>query len=116
LQVAAARARHPASRAAAQRARIHDACPRGGSRVKTRRFTFGLLALLAVGAGGGCSWLKQMTKKPRVTLQKVDLVGVDFQSAKLRADLELENRVPATVKLAKIDWGVKIEGADLVSG
>lgn len=80
-----------------------------------RSLVFGCLALLSV-SGAGCSWLRAMQQKPRLSLKKVDIVGVDFQAARLRAELELENRIPASIKLAKIDWGVKIEGADLVKG
>lgn len=83
--------------------------------MKTRAFLFGGLALLSVSAGG-CAWLRSFSQRPRVTLQKVDIVGVDFQAARLRADLELENRVPAAIKLAKVAWGVKIDQATLASG
>jgi hypothetical protein len=83
--------------------------------MRSRGFLFACLALLSIGVGG-CAWLKTMTKKPRVTLQKVDVTGVDFQAARLRADLEVENRIPAAVKLAKVDWGVLIDGQSLVSG
>jgi hypothetical protein len=72
---------------------------------------FGLAVLL-----NGCALLKSFSKKPKVTFKKVDIVGVDFQSARLRADLEVENRYKIPVKLARIDWGVTIDGQSLVSG
>lgn len=83
--------------------------------MRSRTFLFACLALVSIGAGG-CAWLKTMTKKPRVTLEKVDITGVDFQAARLRADLQVENRIPAAVKLAKVDWGVLVDGQSLVSG
>lgn len=78
----------------------------------SRLLAFTLVAL----AVPGCAWLRSLTRKPKVTLKSVDVVGVDFQQARLRADLEVENRVPVPVHLARVDWGVTIDGASLVSG
>ena len=72
--------------------------------------------VLIAGGSSGCAWLRTVTKKPKVALKKVDVTGVDFREARLRADVEVENRIPVPVKLAKVDWGVKIDGKSLVSG
>ena len=64
----------------------------------------------------GCSWLKNFAKKPEVKLQKVDIVGIDFQQARLRADLLVSNRVNVPVKIAKVTYGVRIDDSKLASG
>lgn len=84
--------------------------------MKKRAFLVGGCLAVLSSTAAGCSWLRTFTQKPRVTLQKVDIVGVDFQAARLRADLMLENRVPAAIKLAKVTWGVTIDGSSLASG
>lgn len=73
------------------------------------------LAALAL-PSAGCHWLNARAKKPDVTLQKVDVTDVDFQQATLRADLLVKNNVPVIVKLAKVNWAVKIESDELVKG
>jgi LEA14-like dessication related protein len=76
-----------------------------------------LLVLGLVAASvGGCSILRSFSNKPKVTFKKLDIVGVDFQAARLRADLQVENRFKVPVKLARIDWAVKIDDNSVVSG
>ncbi len=87
----------------------HSAAP---ARARARLgLVLGLAALVS-----GCALLKSFSNKPKVVFKKVDIVGVDFQSARLRADLEVQNRYKVPVKLARIDWGVTIDGQNLVTG
>lgn len=81
-----------------------------------RRRALLVFALAAFAAVPGCAWLKGFAKKPNVKLEKVDLLGVDFQRARLRADLLLENRVAVPIRLVKVNWGVRIDGDSLVTG
>ena len=64
----------------------------------------------------GCGLFKQYTKRPKVTLKKVDITDVDFAGARLAALIEIENRIPVALTLAKINWNVTIDGKALVSG
>lgn len=74
------------------------------------------LAAVVLAASPGCAWLKGVAKKPNVKLEKIDLLGVDFQQARLRADLAVENRVAVPIRLVKVHWGVKVDGDSLVTG
>lgn len=64
----------------------------------------------------GCGLFGTYTKKPKVTLKGVDVTDVDFTGARLAALIEIENRIPVDLSLAKINWGVTIDGKSLVNG
>ena len=76
----------------------------------------GLAVAVLLAFTPGCHWLTARAKKPEVVLEKVDLTDVDFQQAKLRADLRVKNKIPVVVKLARVNWKVKIDADELVTG
>lgn len=84
--------------------------------MKTNRIgAIAIASALALSASG-CPFLQSHVKPPKVALKGVQMTGIDFQHAMLRADLEVTNQVPVALSVAKIHWGVKIEGNQLATG
>ena len=78
--------------------------------MRTHRIVGIAIASALALSASGCPFLQSHVKPPKVTLKGVQMTGIDFQHAMLRADLEVANQVPVALSVAKIHWGVKIDG------
>ncbi len=75
--------------------------------------------MLAIAASvSGCAWLTNFAKenKPKVLMKRVSIAGVDFQQARMEAELAVTNQLPVAIQLARIDWKVTIDELQLVTG
>ncbi len=74
------------------------------------------MAILLAASVPACGLVKSFQRRPRVTLEGVDVVDVTFQAATLKARLAVENRIPVSIGLAKVEWAVAIEDRSLGQG
>ena len=84
----------------------------------TRSFFLASMLLLSGLLLSGCAQLAKQaeTIKPTAKLVGTRLAGIDFDKVDLVFDLAVENKNPIALKLAGLEYDVKIENQSLVSG
>ncbi len=85
--------------------------------IVSKRLCAGIVALLV----SGCAELGELARqvdlnRPSVNLTSVALSELDFEQARLRFDFAVTNDNPVSIRLAGLDYDLKIDGASLVSG
>jgi LEA14-like dessication related protein len=84
-----------------------------------RRLAFVVLAITAL-AGAGCAGLKELAgaafERPRLSFRSVSVSGIDLEGATLAFDFRLENPNPYGVRLAKVAYGLDVEGQQVTRG
>lgn len=81
---------------------------------RTRAAFTGLLILLI--STPGCALLRKFTRPPKVTMERVRITKVTFDSVDLAAELKIRNRYPVQVPVPKIGYGLDVDGKELLSG
>lgn len=66
----------------------------------------------------GCAWLTKFAKdnRPKVQMKRMSVAGVDFQQARMEAELGVTNQLPVAIHVARIDWNVSVDTLQLVAG
>ena len=75
-----------------------------------------LIALVCGFMFTACDLLKDVVKKPEVTLKSVDFSEVDFTGLTLLSTVEVKNNYSIDVPLPKIDWDLFVIESPFVNG
>lgn len=79
-----------------------------------------LAAALALVALGGCAQLDQLAaaafKKPQLSFRAAELQALDLEGATIGFTFDVENPNPFGLSLARLGYGVEVEGTRVVAG
>lgn len=64
----------------------------------------------------GCAGLGDIIKPPEARIVSVDIVRVDFTSASLRVNVEIDNPNPVGLTLSAYDWGLDVSEERVLEG
>ncbi len=84
--------------------------------VLVRVFAVAAWAALAALSLNGCTTLQDLIRRPTVKSVSMHVVGVDFQTLKLRFDVGVENGSSGTLMIAGYDYDLHIEGRPFLNG
>lgn len=84
--------------------------------VLVRVFALAAGAALAALTLDGCTTLQDLIQRPTVKTVAVSVVGVDFETLKLRFDVGVENGSSGTLMIAGYDYDLHIEGRPFLNG
>ncbi len=84
--------------------------------MKNKKKVLAIAAVTILLMLSGCASLDDIFQKPTASIDSVEIAGINFESAELLVNVEVDNPNPLGLSLSAYDYGVEAWGSSVVSG